>query len=87
MSQILLTLLFALAAFALFFGAIGLGIFLGRVKKRRCACAAAKAVMKQVEDRQKAARDALRYRPETVDPSALPILPESLTPSRSRERD
>ena len=77
--QIGMTALAALVLFGLFFGALSLGRLFGRVRKRRCACAEAHAVMKLVEERKSAARKAERYRPETVDPTALPILPETLS--------
>lgn len=78
MYRFVLTILFTILGFALFFGAIGLGVFLGRVRKRRCACSAAREVMRLCADREKAAREAQRYRPETINTRQLPILPESL---------
>ncbi len=44
----------------------------GRKIKRRCACAMSREVVKFVEERERAALDAKRYRPETVDPNNLP---------------
>ena len=84
MGQLLVTILLTLLFFALFFGAIGLGIFCGRVRKRRCACAAAREVMRLCADRQKAARQAQMYHPKTVDARQLPILPESLVREERR---
>jgi len=81
MQNILWTALFSLAAFGLTFLALGLGRLMGRQRERRCACAMSKAVMKQVADREKAAKLAARYCPETVNPSNLPILPDSLAES------
>lgn len=82
MTTVLLTAAFACAVFGLFFAAMALGRLFGRVRRRRCACAEAQAVMKQVADREKAARDAQRYRRENVNSSDLPILPPSLLDER-----
>lgn len=84
MITVLLTAGFALAAFGLFFAAMMLGRLFGRVRRHRCSCAEARAVMKRVADREKAARDARHYRPETVKPDELPILPASLLDESSR---
>ena len=83
--QIIVTVLAALAVFGFFIGALLLGRLFGRVRKRRCACAEAQNVMKQVADRKTAARKASRYRPETVNPVELPILPESFSGGSAEE--
>lgn len=82
---VLITAGFALAAFGLFFAAMSLGRFFGRVRKRRCSCAEARSVMKTVADREKAARAAARYRPESVKTDDLPILPASLLDETRRD--
>lgn len=85
--QTIITVLAALAIFGFFIGALLLGRLFGRVRKRRCACAEAQNVMKQVADRKAAARSAARYRPESVNPSELPILPESLSGGPAKENE
>lgn len=82
---VLISAAFALAAFGLFFIAMSLGRFFGRVRKRRCSCAEARAVMQTVADREKAARQAKNYRPESVKADDLPILPTSLLDETRRD--
>ncbi len=82
MNEILTTLgataAFALVAFAGLFLALALPKFFGRKTKRRCACAASREVMRLVAEREKAALDAKRYRPETVDLRDLPQISPDL---------
>ena len=71
------TLAFACVAFA----GMGLALifpkFFGRKTKRRCACAASREAMRVYNERERAALDAKRYRPETVDLRDLPqVSPE-----------
>ena len=74
MTTLLLTIVFAVAAFGLMFVALLLGRFFGRDRKRRCACAEARAIMKRFETRDAEARHAAKYRAESVNVQSLPIV-------------
>lgn len=92
MSGILTTLgataAFACVAFAGLFLALALPIFFGRKLKRRCACAASRETMRLVEERERAALDAKRYRPEKVDLRDLPqISPDLADLTRRLEKN
>ncbi len=63
----------AIVAFALFGGILAIPALRGRKIKRTCACAESKRVMRILEERERAERDARRYAPETVDVARLPI--------------
>lgn len=54
--------------------AIMLGVFFGRTRQRRCACAEAKRVARIIEDRKRQEREARKYSPEKVNPNSLPIV-------------
>lgn len=66
------TFIVALVLFAFFGAALAVPALRGRKIKRRCACATSRDVVKLVEERERAAFDAKRYRPETVDLNNLP---------------
>jgi hypothetical protein len=72
------TVVFACVAFA----GMGLALifpkFFGRKTKRRCACAASREAMRIYNERERAALDAKRYRPETVDLRDLPQVSNEL---------
>ncbi len=73
----LATLAFACVAFAATCLALIFPKFFGRKTKRRCACAASREAMRIYNERERAALDAKRYRPETVDLRDLPqVSPE-----------
>ena len=86
----LATLAFACVAFAVMCLALIFPKFFGRKTKRRCACAASKEAMRIYKERERAALDAKRYRPETVDLRDLPQVSNELAEfaqgsSRSKE--
>ncbi len=83
--QLIATTFVALIAFAAFAGALAIPALRGRKVKRTCACAASKIALKTLEERERAKMAALRYRPETVDVSQLPILSEDLVEFTSRD--
>ncbi len=83
--QFVATSAVALLAFAAFAGALAIPALRGRKLKRTCACAASKIALKTLEERERAKMAALRYRPETVDVSQLPILSEDLVEYTSRD--
>lgn len=86
MTNFIVTVVLAFGVFALSAAALSLGRFFGRRRKRRCACAESKAVMKTFFDREKAARQAALYRPDQVNPKELPILSPNLTdPTKARD--
>lgn len=66
------TFVVALVLFLFFGAALAAPSLRGRNVKRRCACAMSREVVKFVEERERAALDAKRYRPESVDPNNLP---------------
>lgn len=70
------TFLLTLLVFGLFVVGMVIGLAFGSYR-RRCACKAAESVLKQVAQREKAARKAAGYDPETVDPNNLPILDDN----------
>lgn len=74
----LATLAFACVAFAAACLALIFPKFFGRKTKRRCACAASREVMRLYGERERAALDAKRYRPETVDARDLPQVSSEL---------
>lgn len=74
----LATLAFACVAFAATCLALIFPKFFGRKTKRRCACAASKEAMRIYNERERAALDAKRYRPETVDLRDLPQVSNEL---------
>lgn len=81
MSEIATTFLAALAFACVAFAATCLALifpkFFGRKTKRRCACAASREAMRIYNERERAALNAKRYRPETVDLRDLPqVSPE-----------
>lgn len=78
MENLLATILVSCAVFGLFALALSLAALTGRARKRRCACAESKAVMKTVMERDRAKRRAQSYRPESVNPKSLPILSPEL---------
>lgn len=83
--QILATVLFSIAVFAFFGLALSLAALMGRRRKRRCACAESKAVMKTFLERDKAKRNARLYRRDTVDLQNLPVLsPEIAEDAKTR---
>lgn len=75
----IVTVVLAFCVFALTAVAISLGRLFGRSRKRRCACAESKAVMKTFFEREREAKRAARYRPDQVNPKELPILPSDWT--------
>ncbi|MBQ1277999.1 MAG: hypothetical protein IIY07_05085 [Thermoguttaceae bacterium] len=86
----LITLAFACVAFVAMCLALIFPKFFGRKTKRRCACAASKEAMRIYKERERAALDAKRYRPETVDLRDLPQVSNELAEfaqgsSRSKE--
>ncbi len=83
MGNLLATILVSCAVFGLFALALSLAALMGRARKRRCACAESKAVMKTVMERDRAKRRALSYRPESVNAKSLPILSPELAESIS----
>ncbi|MDO5554574.1 MAG: hypothetical protein Q4G68_12520 [Planctomycetia bacterium] len=73
MTSLLVTVALAAVMFALF----GLSLVLGRLfgrKERKCACAQARAIMRQRENRRRERRKALAYNRETIDVKNLPIV-------------
>ena len=74
----LATLAFACVAFAATCLALIFPKFFGRKTKRRCACAASREAMRIYNERERAALDAKRYRPETVDLRDLPQVSNEL---------
>ena len=86
MGKLLATILVSCAVFGLFALALSLAALTGRARKRRCACAESKAVMKTVLDREKARRDALLYRRDSVNPKKLPVLSPELAESIPPEK-
>ena len=74
----LVTLAFACVAFAGMCLALIFPKFFGRKTKRRCACAASREAMRIYNERERAALDAKRYRPETVDLRDLPQVSNEL---------
>jgi len=62
----------AFVLFVLFGAALAMPALRGRKIKRRCACAMSREVLNYVEERERAAIDAKRYNPKTVDPKNLP---------------
>lgn len=74
----LATLAFACVAFAATCLALIFPKFFGRKTKRRCACAASREAMRIYNERERAALDAKRYRPETVDLRDLPQVSSEL---------
>ena len=86
MGKLLATILVSCAVFGLFALALSLAALMGRARKRRCACAESKAVMKTVLDREKARRDALLYRRDSVNPKKLPVLSPELAESIPPEK-
>ncbi|MBR4834296.1 MAG: hypothetical protein IKU86_08215 [Thermoguttaceae bacterium] len=72
------TLAFACVAFAGMCLALIFPKFFGRKTKRRCACAASREAMRLYGERERAALDAKRYRPETVDVRDLPQVSSDL---------
>ena len=88
----LITLAFACVAFVAMCLALIFPKFFGRKTKRRCACAASKEAMRIYNERERAALDAKRYRPETVDLRDLPQVSSELAEfaqsvSRSSKKD
>ena len=67
------TLGFAALFFGLFAAVLAIPLLRGKKMQRRCACAASKEVLRLLRERDRAALDAKRYRPETVDAKNLPI--------------
>ena len=67
------TLGIAFLFFGLFAAALAIPLARGKKMQRRCACAASREVMRLLQERDRAALDAKRYRPETVDAKNLPI--------------
>ena len=63
----------AIFAFALFAGVLAIPALRGRKIKKTCACAESKRVMRVLEERERAKRDARRYAPATVDVASLPL--------------
>ena len=63
---------FACAAFLVFGAVLAIPLFRGRKLDRKCACAKSREVMRVLEERERAAFEAKRYAPETVDASDLP---------------
>ncbi len=78
MLPFLLTALASVFMFCLFGVGIMVGVWFGRRRQRRCACAAAKEVLRTYEARERAAKSAARYDRQTVDPSNLPIVSAEL---------
>lgn len=78
MGNLIATVLAACVVFAFLILALSLSALMGRARKRRCACAESKAVMKTVMDREKAKRAARLYRADGVDPRRLPVLSPEL---------
>ncbi|MGL6194276.1 MAG: hypothetical protein ACRC2T_05585 [Thermoguttaceae bacterium] len=74
MPELVITIIVAFAAFVLFGIGISLSILLGKRKTRRCACSAAKEVMRQYEEMQVAKKNAENYKPENVNPHNLPLV-------------
>lgn len=68
------TIIISFVGFGLMFLALLLEKNFGKAKKRRCACQAAKALMKEFETRKQAARKAAKYSPQKVNPHELPIV-------------
>lgn len=83
--QFAATAFVALVAFVVFAVALAIPALRGRKLKRTCACAASKIALKTIEERERAKMAALRYRPETVDVSQLPILSEDLVEYTRRD--
>ncbi len=83
----LAALAFACVAFAGTCLALIFPKFFGRKTKRRCACAASREAMRIYNERERAALDAKRYRPETVDLRDLPqVSPELAEFAQSASR-
>lgn len=81
------TLAIAVAAFLLFGAVLAFPLLRGRKVKRRCACSASREVMRILEERERAARDAALYDPKTVDVADLPqTSPELAEYSRVAEK-
>ena len=86
MGNLLATILISCVVYGLLALALSLAALMGRARKRRCACAESKAVMKTVLDREKAKRRALLYSRESVNPKSLPILSPELAESIPPEK-
>ncbi|MGI5832083.1 MAG: hypothetical protein ACOX6D_06070 [Thermoguttaceae bacterium] len=86
MQNLLATTIISCVVFALFALALSLAALFGRRRKRRCACAESRIVMKTILDREKAKRAALLYRRDTVDPKSLPILSAEVAENYSPEQ-
>ena len=74
METLIATIVITLIILLFTFTALFFGYCVGR-RKSRCACAAAKKVMNQIEARKKAAKQAEKYNVETINPQSLPIVP------------
>lgn len=73
-APLILMIVFGILIFGFFFAALGLKRLFGKKTKRQCACAMSKEIVRKFEERDKNARDAARYSPNTVDPNDLPIV-------------
>ena len=80
-----ITLAIALFAFVFFMLAILLSRLLGRKRPQRCACKAAKAVVREFENRERNALRAIRYRPDRVNPRSLPIISAESTENQGNQ--
>ncbi|MGI6400518.1 MAG: hypothetical protein ACOX0A_00080 [Thermoguttaceae bacterium] len=79
LGSFLATVGLAFIAFLIFGAILAIPALRGRKIKRTCACAGSRRVLRILEERERAARDARRYNPETVDTTNLPIAPPELT--------
>ncbi len=77
METLIATIVITLVVMLLTCGVLACFYLTGR-RRARCACAAARQVMNQVEARKKSAKDAKKYSVETVDTNALPIVSETV---------
>ena len=78
----------AVVVFLIFGLILAIPILRGRKLKHRCACAASRDVMRILEERERAALEAARYSPDTVDVNNLPqTSPELAEYARTASRD
>lgn len=78
MTLLITTIIITFMVFLMFCVGLTIGAAFGIYRKRRCACAASREVMKKFEAREKAKKEAFHYSPQSVNPSNLPIIPDEL---------
>lgn len=77
LDSIMMSLLVTVALATVMFALFGLSLIIGRLcgrKERKCACAQARVIMRQRDNRHRERRKALAYNRETVDVKNLPVV-------------